>query len=242
MESRRKPVVGNCKLMGFLPRVAVAPPTRVNFLASPMSPMSPMSPARLKGLSIIPKEARGKPKDGSFDATEPTSPKVSCVGQIKNIKHKKKMKKKKLEPKNKIPLPPNKDKMLAVKQQEAEIFELTVAMAKMVPTLGQLTKFSSSGHETSLKDFVPNVGQMKKFSSSRETSLRDFDWRQATTFDQPHYNVIDNRLYDEGNEDYKGHDKKGKKNLCEDERVLKSKIAVHMWKEKNLTPPESLQM
>uniref|UniRef100_A0A5B7BNF0 Uncharacterized protein n=1 Tax=Davidia involucrata TaxID=16924 RepID=A0A5B7BNF0_DAVIN len=34
-------------------------------------------------ISIIPAEARRKPKNSSFEAQEPTSPKVSCMGQIK---------------------------------------------------------------------------------------------------------------------------------------------------------------
>ncbi|KAJ4971935.1 hypothetical protein NE237_005034 [Protea cynaroides] len=38
--------------------------------------------------SIIPVEARRKSRNGSFDGAEPTSPKVSCMGQIIQ-KHKK---------------------------------------------------------------------------------------------------------------------------------------------------------
>lgn len=34
-------------------------------------------------VSILPPEARRKKKNGSFDAREPTSPKVSCMGHVK---------------------------------------------------------------------------------------------------------------------------------------------------------------
>ncbi|GLJ31769.1 hypothetical protein SUGI_0639060 [Cryptomeria japonica] len=34
-------------------------------------------------ISIIPKEAKGRKKGASFESQEPTSPKVSCIGQVK---------------------------------------------------------------------------------------------------------------------------------------------------------------
>jgi hypothetical protein len=177
--------------------------------------VTPISPARPKGPSIIPKEARRKPKNGSFDATEPTSPKVSCAGQIKNKKKKKKKKKILIEKENKKPLTLNKYKRPDIKEQVEEVFELRVAKT------------------------VPNLGKMTKFSSSRETALKGFDWSRATILDQSNYNhVINNNLYGECNDD----DKKGKESLDEDEEVLNSKIKVYLWKRRNVIPPKPLEM
>lgn len=98
-------------------------------------------------VSIIPKEAWRRTKSEMADTPqEPTSPKVSCLGQIKH-RHKKKMmiKKEKDVKRSRVPskeaAPEKKEKML-------------------------------SGAEEAK---APALGQMKRFASSR-SSLSNFDW------------------------------------------------------------------
>ncbi|KDP43702.1 hypothetical protein JCGZ_22329 [Jatropha curcas] len=82
-QQKRKSNVSN-----FLPKTS-------NFLSPPPSPVRPNTPKRLSSpsprISLIPKEIRRRARSLSFDAREPTSPKVSCMGQVKN-KNKKKTK------------------------------------------------------------------------------------------------------------------------------------------------------
>ncbi|XP_068640937.1 uncharacterized protein At1g76070 [Aristolochia californica] len=113
-------------------------------------------------ISIIPAEARRKTRNGSFDAQEPTSPKVSCIGQIK---HKKKIYK------GKCAAPP------AVKEKSKK--------GKSYSAIGKIFRGGKPGRRSDAdKDEVevevqvraPSLGQMRKFSSGRE-AFRDFDFR-----------------------------------------------------------------
>ncbi|GKV45117.1 hypothetical protein SLEP1_g52237 [Rubroshorea leprosula] len=79
------------KILTILPRAA----SPINFQVSPpwTPPRSPTySPARKvsPAVSLVPKEARTKSKNDSFQTQEPTSPKISCMGQIKGLKRKQK--------------------------------------------------------------------------------------------------------------------------------------------------------
>lgn len=76
------------KILKFIPQAASA----INFSNSLASPRKSNAGKGLTSpnISIIPAEARRKPKNGSFEAKEPTSPKVSCFGQVNYNKKKKK--------------------------------------------------------------------------------------------------------------------------------------------------------
>lgn len=76
------------QVLNFLPKAA----TPVTFLSPPPSPIRTNAGKGLSSprVSLIPKEVRRRARSLSFDAREPTSPKVSCMGQVKNKKKKKK--------------------------------------------------------------------------------------------------------------------------------------------------------
>ncbi|TXG59865.1 hypothetical protein EZV62_014438 [Acer yangbiense] len=96
-----KPTKIKAMILAFLPKAA----TPFTFqLSPPWSPRGISASAR-KGfpgpvIRIIPDEVRGQPKTDSFIAREPTSPKISCIGGVKNKKRKN------IISKSKIVLPP----------------------------------------------------------------------------------------------------------------------------------------
>ncbi|KAK9948318.1 hypothetical protein M0R45_003899 [Rubus argutus] len=99
-----KPSKLRIKILRFLSQAA-AP--AVTYKSPPPSPRNPI-------VLIIPKETRRKPRHGSstFAAKEPTSPNVSCMGQVKGKKKKKK--KSKPNPKLVCPPPPQEGTSLAL--------------------------------------------------------------------------------------------------------------------------------
>ncbi|XP_057449233.1 uncharacterized protein At1g76070-like [Lotus japonicus] len=125
-------------------------------------------------VSIIPKEARRKHRGGSFSASrEPSSPRVSCMGQVQG---KKKNKKRKAQNCKRVQQPPVKDNdPVPVRCAEKNILLL-------------ISKGSDEGRKQSGKALVleekapivpptmdaPSLGMMKKLASGRG-SLYDFD-------------------------------------------------------------------
>ncbi|XP_068645090.1 uncharacterized protein At1g76070-like [Aristolochia californica] len=113
-------------------------------------------------ISIIPAEARRKTRNGSFDAQEPTSPKVSCIGQIK---HKKKI------CKGKCATPP------AVKEKSKK-GKSSSAIGKIFRGGKPSRRSDADKDEVGVQVRAPGLSRMRKFSSGRE-AFRDFDWRAA---------------------------------------------------------------
>ncbi|PSS17979.1 hypothetical protein CEY00_Acc08674 [Actinidia chinensis var. chinensis] len=137
-----KPPKSKNKFLKFLPKVTF------HNHKPPFSPKSDAKPQ--KGLLfIIPAEARRKPKNSSFEAHEPTSPKVSCMGQIKH-KHKKQTHKEKKH----VSLPKD--------------FKPTNKLSK------QPGRKSDVGRPT-VPDRAPSLSQIRRFTTSRD-SLAGFDW------------------------------------------------------------------
>ncbi|CAL9027286.1 unnamed protein product [Prunus brigantina] len=148
----------------------------------------PPSPRKTPGpmISLIPSEARRKPRNGiTFGPKEPTSPKVSCMGQIKGKQKKKKKKKNQSKSKS------NTSKRACPPPQETTTCNLVSCVPKEVkkktskglpkeapPKEGDendnnnpdgLVGGSSRGPER-----VPSLGQMRRFASGRGV-LADFD-------------------------------------------------------------------
>lgn len=161
------------KFLKFLPRAASA----VRFQNPPFSPVK-LKPHAGKGfsgqfMSIIPAEARGKPKNSTtatFEAQEPTSPKVSCMGQIK--KHKKKTN---IITKDKhVSLPTN----FKPGNSNDEAKKKALGFGKLFGgAWPHGRKFDDSkGKPFNLVDrSAPGLGQMKRLPS-RRNSLANFDW------------------------------------------------------------------
>lgn len=117
-------------------------------------------------ISIIPKEAREKKRDSEFESREPTSPKVSCIGQVKLKKH---MCKAKVKAKDRSWDRP----VLRIKEIKSEL-----SSPRGIKAL-QLKKFFSFSREkkpeqtVSDSEFapeagVPSLGQLKRFSCRRD--------------------------------------------------------------------------
>ncbi|BAT99933.1 hypothetical protein VIGAN_10147700 [Vigna angularis var. angularis] len=149
----------------FLKFLTKQPATLVVAFQNP-TPSPCRSPARM--VSIIPREARRKRRGESFSTKEPTSPKVSCMGQVQGKKKRKARKQKK-----------------AQTQKDS---------TKTVDSVGELKKIVlriRKGSDERQKHKVleekrveaPSLNTMKKFASGRG-SLYDFDVTIAESLKQ----------------------------------------------------------
>ncbi|XP_004289067.1 PREDICTED: uncharacterized protein At1g76070-like [Fragaria vesca subsp. vesca] len=168
------------QILKFLSQAA-AP--AVTYKSPPASPRHPI-------VSIIPREARRKPRNGSssFASKEPTSPKVSCMGQVKGKNKKKKKKKSKPKPKQVCPPPPEESTSLALCVPKEKTFRVSNVIPKLLMNQGK-TKDDGSVATSSLSrtsraaERVPSLGHMKRFESRRGV-LSDFDLTEVD--DEPH--------------------------------------------------------
>ncbi|CAL0303491.1 unnamed protein product [Lupinus luteus] len=195
------------KILNILPKAAAA--ISVSFQNSTFSPGRDHNTTKwykgtsTKGFSgpMIPDEARRKPKDGGVETQEPTSPKISCMGQIKQ---KEKQIQKTKAKADTMSLPKSfstrhssgaadfgseyfsseLDPEVINKKHPQNMFQkmfFHAAKPKTVPRK-KLSESSVSviGKGTDLnKDVVsdkaPPMGDMRRFASGRET-FANFDW------------------------------------------------------------------
>ncbi|CAA3025105.1 uncharacterized protein At1g76070-like [Olea europaea var. sylvestris] len=153
------------KILKFLPKAAQA---AVSFQNPPFSPGKDKLKPRFS-VSMIPAEARRRSKNSNFETQEPTSPKVSCMGQIK---HKKKLSKKHLSlPKGFKPAlaPPPAPQLKKNPSRIRNIFK---------PAAGRKSDASVDYNKPPLPDRAPCLSQMKRFASTRDT-LANFDWTKT---------------------------------------------------------------
>ncbi|CAN4094032.1 unnamed protein product [Withania somnifera] len=168
-------------ILKFLPKAATATVIFQNHPFSPSREKRFHHHHNHKGfsgpiISIIPAEARNRKSSNNVTNQEPTSPKVSCIGQIKQ--RKKNIKKTKKEDTNtKTPLENS---------------------TKKSPR-SNFRNFFLRG-ENLIK--VPSLSHMRKFASGREGNLSNFDWKnvQITPEDHRKYYSDDDR------EDYNDED------------------------------------
>ncbi|KAK1589017.1 hypothetical protein Q3G72_029664 [Acer saccharum] len=149
-------------ILAFLPKAA----TPFTFqLSPPWSPRGKSASAR-KGfpgpvIRIIPDEVRGQPKTDSFIARESTSPKIPCIGGVKNKKRKN------IISKSKIVLPP---------VQEAKPISSPREVKKRPPSMTNIFKETKPDHKARAGEKDPSLGQIRQYAN-RQGALRDFDWR-----------------------------------------------------------------
>jgi hypothetical protein len=141
---------------------------------------------------IVPPEARGKRRQPSgYRTPEPSSPKVSCIGQVKRSKSKKAAAK--VRPPSSCgknggacPLPP---RPAAERCRPNGSLVKRVLFRRSRPRSGSRSsrdgfsngKVSTSGVATAPTPAPPapgGLGQMKRFTSGR-AAFQDFDWREA---------------------------------------------------------------
>ncbi|KAI3460432.1 hypothetical protein Pfo_017095 [Paulownia fortunei] len=176
------------KILKFLPKAAQA---AVSFQNRPFSPRGDKRPDvnahRLrthfnKGfsgpmVSMIPAEARGKSKN--FETQEPTSPKVSCMGQIK---HKKKISKKKQAslPKELKPVSFSQPKKTNKSRPTGPAPEMKKKQSgiKKIFGAGRKSEASIDLAKPPLSETAPSLSQMRRFASCRDT-FANFDWTAA---------------------------------------------------------------
>ncbi|KAL2895303.1 hypothetical protein RDABS01_011212 [Bienertia sinuspersici] len=169
--------------------------------------------------SVLPDEARGKPKnDGSYEAHEPTSPKVSCMGQIKN-KHKKIKKLRKIVSNKKNNNIACNDSSCAIKSEEVNNKK---SSSSSISKFFTKKSSSSKGSSDNKKDHgkndrittldhkinAPSLGKMNKFASGRE-SLANFDWTAQIApydHDRDYYSDDEERRRNHSDEDEDGDD------------------------------------
>lgn len=178
-------------------------------------------------ISIVPKEARRKAKKRSEepDFEEPTSPKVSCIGQVKN-KHKKKK------------------KIVKNKKEKEEEEEEKIKIQKIKKPSALQSMFSrkvrpgraAAAEVEAAAVVVPEIGMMRRFRSGRET-LGDFDWRKAVERED---DDDDDEFEDEILVPHSAPILMGGGGVVAAER--KKKEAVNLWKRRTLSPPKSLQV
>ena len=262
MEKQGKP---KNKILKFLPRAASA--VAASFQNPTFSPgrdrRSEVNTNRHKAnrgfsgpiISIIPDEARRKSsKNGGFETQEPTSPKVSCMGQIK---HKKQIKKAKRatppRPQESKPVtaatmfscssssfsPPE----LKNTNKHASAFMRIFTGAKP-PRSNKNGGFADKPDGVVPDDIeVPSLCQMKRFASGRN-SLGDFDWTaQISPVDKDILKYYSDEERGESDEEE------------EDMRIpfsapmmvgggvpLQPRKEINLWKRRTMSPPTPLQL
>lgn len=159
MEKQSKP---KSNFIKFLPRAASA----VTFHNPPVSPGRENRPLPGRGfsgpvkISIIPREARSKSDNSGFETPEPTSPKVSCIGQIKQKKKMKELAKK---------------TVAAVESKNGHPASGIKRILRGGKVLGRAKSNVAASGKPPLPEKAPGLNQMKRFSSGRG-GLANFDW------------------------------------------------------------------
>ncbi|KAK9755111.1 hypothetical protein RND81_01G003000 [Saponaria officinalis] len=237
----------------FLPKAASA----VSF----QNP-SPFSPGRdhhhkshaYKGFSGpinfagLPDEAREKPKNGEYGSQEPTSPKISCMGQIK-CKHKKKNKLLKQENKNTT----NKSNEA---KKSSKFFSMKKSRASGATRDNNNNNNNNNNSGNNNKGMMPTLGQMRKFASGRETTLGNFDWTaQIAPIDHDDHDYDDRECFSDEER------RRRRRNGDDDDEKeviipfsapmmlgggnimsLKPRTEVNLWKRRTMGPPPPLAL
>lgn len=182
-------------------------------------------------ISMVPVEARCKEKNGcGFDAQEPTSPKVSCIGQVKN--------KKACRPKPSSP---------PRVQERKPAFIIRKMFRRRKVTPGRRTDAAaeeSSDGRPAVAVRAPSLGQMRRFASGRET-LRNFDWRKVEIEQEAATGDPEKCGFSDGDSDEE-HDAaiyhSAPIMVCGGMVAMEPiRKEVNLWKRRTLAPPVPLQ-
>ncbi|XP_026665013.1 uncharacterized protein At1g76070 [Phoenix dactylifera] len=178
-------------------------------------------------ISIVPVEARRKEKNGGGLDVEPTSPRVSCMGQVK---HKKACRPKRSSPPR--------------VQERKPAFIIREIFRRKVRPGRRMDAAESSEGRPAVVGRAPSLGQMKRFTSRRET-LRDFDWRkverkqEAATGDPEKCSCSDEESDEE-------HDMaiyhSAPITVGGGMAAVDPRKEVNLWKRRTLAPPVPLQL
>lgn len=237
------------KILRLLPKAAQA---AVSFQNPPFSPgrdkradgSSKLKSHLHKGfsgpiISMIPAEARGKSKN--FERQEPTSPKVSCMGQIK---HKKKMCKKQASlPKGFKPVLPPQPERISKARSAGPAAELKKKPAGLMKMFSGRRKSDASidGGKPPLSERAPSLSQMRRFVSSRDT-FANFDWSvsQIAPADGGDFHSDEDRGYSDGEDD--AVIPFSAPILMAGGLGLEPRKEINLWKRRTMAQPKPLQL
>ncbi|KAE8696780.1 Chloroplastic drought-induced stress protein of 32 kD [Hibiscus syriacus] len=118
---------------------------------------------------MIPAETRSKPKAETFEAQETTSPKVSCMGQIK---HKNSIQK------GKHVLPPNTKASSNPVSKISSSGEVNKHASKFRQFFSMPKPAKKPEHAPKLADTAPSLGQIRDYYSDDDEERRDSDFEQ----------------------------------------------------------------
>ncbi|XP_030440913.1 uncharacterized protein At1g76070 [Syzygium oleosum] len=211
---------------------------------------------------LIPKEARlgrrFKNGGGADQDTpqEPTSPKVSCMGQIKHKNKNKNKKKKKSEERARVDKPSSGSSRGEEKKPKWRNFGRIFSRARAERKSGSsggTTESRGEGEADSVSDErAPSLGQMRRFASSRNT-LANFDWAaQVAPVDAAERsNCYADDDDDDDDEEDRGreHGDGGEARIPFSAPILvgggvelKAKQEVNLWKRRTMAPPQPLRL
>ena len=172
---------------------------------------------------MIPVEARRKSKDGCVETQEPTSPKISCMGQIK---HKKK--------KNQIKKAAKTMSMPTEEKKQASKFQRMMSFHSGKPKRPAARKQQSDADLESERSPAPPMGHMRRFASGRET-FSNFDWKAQIA---PHDDV--DRLDDEIIIPFSAPLTLGGATALN--LNVQPRKEINLWKRRTMAPPRPLQL
>ncbi|XP_049398371.1 uncharacterized protein At1g76070-like [Solanum stenotomum] len=172
--------------------------------------------------------------------SEPGSPKISCMGQIKHNK-KKTLNRMRSSEKTSTSKNQRKDVM---KKSMSNFGSMFVGKSKLIS--GRKSDVAVENIICKLPDRAPCLSQMQRFASGREP-LTNFDWRsiQITPQDQRKYYTDDDREFsDNDNEDdeispFSGPTLLGRSRttIC-----LEPRKEINLWKRRTMVQPRPLQL
>lgn len=255
MEKEKQSKLLRNKIMRMLPKAAAA--VTVTFQNPPFSPGRVKPHGGGKGFfsgPMIPNEARRKPKDGGTETQEPTSPKISCMGQIK---HKKKQ------------IQSFKSKSVSVTHTRHAVVnssasstprDTTTTTTEVVKKQGNrfqrmfgsrklsnasASEFSASLGEEGNNYRAPPVGEMRRFASGRE-AFASFDWKAQVAPEEIEQRNCFSEAEEEDDEVLIPFSAPiggtagagGASNL----RNLKPRKEINLWKRRTMAPPRPLQL
>lgn len=185
---------------------------------------------------MIPDEARRKPRHGGVETQEPTSPKISCMGQIK---HKKKRVTKGSA--NTVLIPP--------RARDSTPTEEKKQASKLQRMFFHTGKPKPPGRKKSVAvtDTAPPLGHMRRFASGRET-FSNFDWKaQIAPEERDCYSDYDDRVESDAEDEILipfsapimvGGGGGGAASVPN----VQPRKEINLWKRRTMAPPRPLQL
>ncbi|KAI4321655.1 hypothetical protein MLD38_035013 [Melastoma candidum] len=243
----KPPKGGVTKIFRFLPRAASAV---IAFQNLPFSPgkgkIGPSDranhPLRFSG-PLLPNKSFD---ELCFDGPEPTSPKISCMGQIKHKKSKiKKPHKDKLEDRPDAPL-----RIKGAKRGASKLRR--IFSAKLEKRSGTSVGSWARDDRSRLPDRAPSLSQAKRFASGRDV-LADFDWSAPfTPVDKELRNYYSDEEERRRTSDDRAEEEEEDYNDDKEEVMIqfsaplpvgtRPRKEVNLWKRRTMAPPRPLQL